>query len=45
MSSNNFGLIIMKVLQSKVYPLITFYAKTYSLKFFERCSTTVLKYM
>jgi len=33
MSANNSGSIIMKVLQSKAYFLITFYAKTYSLNF------------
>lgn len=34
MSANNSSLIITKVLQSKAYPLITLYAKTYSLSFF-----------
>lgn len=33
MSANNSSLIITKVSQSKAYPLITLYAKTYSLSF------------
>lgn len=45
MSANNSSLIITKVSQSKAYPLITLYAKTYSLSFFKQYSTTVMKYM